>query len=271
MQNGVHFISGLPRSGSTLLAAILRQNPAFHANITSPVGSMVGALLADMSAGNETSVFIDDAQRAAVLHGLFASYYGVHQGGRTVFDTNRGWTTRIDLLSRLFPDAKVICCVRHVPWIIDSVERVIRSNPLELSRIFDFDKGGTVYARADGLMSASGMIGFALNALKGAMHGAEASRMLLLPYDTLVSDPAAALEAVYAFTGLPHYRHDFEDIAFETAEFDARLGTPGLHRVRARVRREERRTLLPPDLWARYEGASIWRDPAFNTHGVGIV
>ncbi len=30
-----HFISGLPRSGSTLLAAILRQNPRFHAGISS--------------------------------------------------------------------------------------------------------------------------------------------------------------------------------------------------------------------------------------------
>ncbi len=78
MRNGVHFISGLPRSGSTLLAALLRQNPALHAHITSPVGSMVGALLADMSAGNETSVFIDDAQRTAVLRGLFENYYGVH-------------------------------------------------------------------------------------------------------------------------------------------------------------------------------------------------
>ncbi|MEG5055281.1 MULTISPECIES: sulfotransferase [unclassified Microcoleus] len=33
-----HFISGLPRSGSTLLAALLRQNPRFHSAMTSPVG-----------------------------------------------------------------------------------------------------------------------------------------------------------------------------------------------------------------------------------------
>jgi len=32
-----HFISGLPRSGSTLLAALLRQNPRFHAAMTIPV------------------------------------------------------------------------------------------------------------------------------------------------------------------------------------------------------------------------------------------
>jgi sulfotransferase len=31
MDNGLHFISGLPRSGSTLLAALLRQNPFLHA------------------------------------------------------------------------------------------------------------------------------------------------------------------------------------------------------------------------------------------------
>ena len=31
-----HFISGLPRSGSTLLSAILLQNPRFHAGMSSP-------------------------------------------------------------------------------------------------------------------------------------------------------------------------------------------------------------------------------------------
>jgi len=39
-----YFISGLPRSGSTLLSAILRQNPEFYADIASPVASPVEAL-----------------------------------------------------------------------------------------------------------------------------------------------------------------------------------------------------------------------------------
>ena len=32
----MHLISGLPRSGSTLLAALLRQNPRFEAGISGP-------------------------------------------------------------------------------------------------------------------------------------------------------------------------------------------------------------------------------------------
>ena len=54
------------------------------------------------------------------------------------------------------------------------------------------------------------------------------------------------------------------------SEFDARLGTPGLHHVRRKTARVERATILPPDLWARYEGASIWRNPDFNTRGVTL-
>ena len=67
MQANIHFISGLPRSGSTLLSAILRQNPRFHAGMTGPVGSLVDAMLRSMSMNNETAIFISDAQRRAIL------------------------------------------------------------------------------------------------------------------------------------------------------------------------------------------------------------
>ncbi|MBE7219692.1 MAG: sulfotransferase [Caulobacteraceae bacterium] len=268
-----HFISGLPRAGSTLLAALLRQNPAVRAGITSPLGSLVGALLKDMSQGNETSIFLDDAQRARLLRGLFDNLHADLPANTTVFDTNRGWTARIDLLANLFPECRVICCVRHVPWIIDSVERLIRRNTFELSKIFNFDTGGTVYSRADGLMSDMGLIGYPLAAMKQAMHGDQSGRLLLVPYDMLCENPQATLDAIYDFCGVPRFAHDPEHIAFDTREFDARLGTPGLHDVRPQARRVERQSILPPDLWAKWEGASIWRDPAFQrrTGGTGQV
>lgn len=257
-----HFISGLPRSGSTLLSALLRQNPDIHAHITSPVGSLVGAVLNETSASHEGAVFFTQAQREALLRGVFHNYYDSIGPARTVFDTSRGWTARLDLVAKLFPDAKVICCVRDVPWIIDSVERLIRANPFELSKIFGFDGGGNVYTRSERLMNANGLIGSALGAMKQAMHGDHTSRLLLLPYDTLVGQPQVAMEAVYRFVGLEPFRHDFENVAFDAAEFDARLGTPGLHDVRPQVRPARRRTILPPDVWERYASASLTLAPA---------
>lgn len=271
MRNGIHFISGLPRSGSTLLAALLLQNPALHAGITSPLGSLVSAMLREISQGNETAVLIDDAQRQALLRGLFDNYYHAIHPSRTVFDTNRAWCTRLHLLAALFPQAKVICCVRDVPWIIDSIERLIRQNRWELSKIFDFDPGGTVYSRAEGLTSRNGMLGFALNALKQAMHSGESDRLLLLSYETLTREPAYAMQVVYDFIGLPPFAHDFANIALDAAEFDVRLGTPGLHTIHKAVVSVERQTILPPDLWRRYERDSVWSDPAFNVKAVRMV
>ena len=271
MDKGIHFISGLPRSGSTLLSALLLQNPAVHAGITSPLGSLAGAVLRDLSAGNETSVFVDDEQRAALLRGLFDNYYFRIHPGQTVFDTNRVWCVRLHMISSLFPQAKVICCVRNIAWVLDSIERLLRQNRFELSKIFDFDAAGTVYSRADGLISRSGMVGFAVNALKQAMHSPEADRLLLLSYETLTREPAYAMQAIYEFTGLAPFAHDFERVQFDAAEFDARLGTPGLHTVGRAVRPADRATLLPPDLWRRFENEGFWRDPAFNLRGVRLV
>ena len=143
MPHAFHFIAGLPRSGSTLLSAILRQNPRFHAGMTGPVGSMIDALLRNMSMSNEFSVFTTDAQREALLRSVFATFYADIPDHHVVFDSNRMWCARLPLISSLFPQARVVCCVRDIPWILDSIERLIRKNKFQPSGIFNFETGGT--------------------------------------------------------------------------------------------------------------------------------
>lgn len=90
MSQIVHFISGLPRSGSTLLAALLRQNPRFYANMSGPAANLFTALLGAMSGANEFSLFLDDAQKRSILKGMFENYYSSLPDSKVVvFDTNR--------------------------------------------------------------------------------------------------------------------------------------------------------------------------------------
>ena len=162
-----YFISGLPRSGSTLLAAILRQNPRFVAGMSSPVAGLLNTLLHEMSGKNEFSVFIDNGQRERILRGLVEQYYAEAEAA-VVFDTNRAWCSKLPLLATLFPDSKVIACVRDLSWIVDSVERLVRKNIFEPSFIFNCQSGGTVYTRANGLAGPEGLVGYAYDALKGS-------------------------------------------------------------------------------------------------------
>jgi sulfotransferase len=271
LQSAIHFVSGLPRAGSTLLAAILRQNPRFHAGMTGPVGSLVEGMLRSMSMSNETAIFISDAQREALLRAIFTAFYAEVPNGHVVFDTNRLWCTKLPLLAALFPKARVICCVRDLPWIFDSIERLIRKNKFQPSGIFNFESGGTVYSRVEGLGSGNGMVGYAWNALHEAWCGEQSDRLLLLTYETLTSRPREAIAAVYDFLGEPPFAHDFENIEFDAAEFDRRIGTPGLHSVGRRVVREERRNVLPALLFRKYENDSFWRDPDRNPNNVRVV
>ena len=273
MRNGIHFISGLPRAGSTLLAALLRQNPRFSAGMTSPVGSLFNAMLAATSQRNETAMFLDGAQRRRLLRACFAAYYADIHDSKVVFDTNRMWATKLPALTELFPTARVICCVRNPAWVIDSIERLIRRNAFDLSGIFAFEPGGTVYSRADGLSKGDGMAGFAWNALREAVYGEHADRLLLLRYETLTSDPLAALAALYDFIGETPFAHDPDHIApcVDMVEFDARLGTPGLHDVGPAVRARPRPTVLPPDLFARYANDAFWENREVLPKAVRVV
>lgn len=271
MQAAIHFIAGLPRSGSTLLSAILRQNPRFHAGMTGPVGSLVDAMLRNMSMANETSIFVTDRQREALLRSVFSTFYDEVPCGDVVFDTNRNWCARLSLLHALFPRSKVICCVRDVPWIFDSIERLIRKNKFQPSGIFSFETGGTAYSRVEGLGSNNGMVGFAWNALREAFCGEHSDKLVALTYETLTSRPDVAIEAVYDCIGEKPFTHDFDNVEFDADEFDRRLGTPGLHRVGRQVRPAARKSILPPDLIRKYENDAFWRDPARNPNNVRVV
>jgi sulfotransferase len=273
LQNGIHFISGLPRAGSTLLAALLRQNPRFSAGMTSPVGSLFTAMAAAMSQRNESAVFIDENQRMRLLRACFESYYADIHPTRLVFDTNRLWTTKLTALARLFPQSRVICCVRNPAWVVDSIERLIRHNAFEPSGIFNYDAGGTVYSRVEGLSKGDGMVGFAWNALREAVFGGQADRLLLVRYETLTANPLHVLATIYELIGEVPFAHDPNHIepAYDMIDFDVRLGTPGLHHVRSAVRAEKRSTVLPPDLFERYERDAFWNDPARMPSSVRIV
>jgi sulfotransferase len=175
----IHFISGLPRSGSTLLAALLRQNPRLHADMSGPLAGLFGSLLGRMSARSELSIFIDDAKRERILRAVFDTFYA-DSSAEVIFDTSRAWCGWMPAVARLLPEAKVIACVRDVAWIVSSIEKLVQRNVFSPSSIFNYDAGGTVYTRANSVATANGMVGGPYDALKQACYGAQRDRLILV-------------------------------------------------------------------------------------------
>ncbi len=256
-----HFISGLPRSGSTLLAAILKQNPKFHAGMTSPVGSLFSNLIAAVSAGSELAPMVSTAQRKRLAKGLFDSYYDdLPDDKAVIFDTNRSWTANLTALTALFPEAKVLCCVRNVAWIMDSMERQFQSNAFENTRLFHSPaERSTVFSRCDALANRNGLVGYAWSALNEALYGSHADKLLIVDYDLLVSRPSEVMGLIYGFLEVEPFSHDFDNVDYDAPAFDEQLGVSGLHKVQQKVEPKPRSTILPPDLFSQYSKLNFWR------------
>lgn len=254
-----HFISGLPRSGTTLLSAILQQNPMISSGIISPAATILVAMQKAVSNSNEASAFLSKTQKLNQLRHCITDCYDNNE--EIVFDNNRGWSCKLPILSTLFPDSKIICCVRKLPWIIDSIEKLIRSNKTDLSGIFNFDPGKTVYERSQHLISPNGLIGFAVNALKEGYYSEYSDKLLLIEYDALVKYPKEVIQQVYEWTNIPMYhKHDFNNVEQLPGiiEFDKNLGTPGLHSVGKTIKYQDRQTILPPDIFGSFTDP-FWR------------
>lgn len=176
--------------------------------MSSPVASLFEGVIAQVSAGSEVSTLVAPMQRSSTLKGLFDSYYS-DQKEEAIFDTNRAWTAQLPTLMQLFPNVRLICTVRYVTWVLDSLERQYRSNAFENTRLFNTPmERATVYTRVDALTSSNRLVGFAYQALREACWSECADRLVMVDYDLLCAAPQEVMRLLYQFLNEPEFEHD---------------------------------------------------------------
>jgi sulfotransferase len=251
-----HFITGLPRSGSTLLSSILRQNPRFHSSITDPLATFVKGTIETLSSepGMKSEVPIE--RRKNLIKGMFDGYYREIEK-EVIFNTNRGWTFLTYVMSDIYPQAKYIVCVRDINRVLDSFEIAHRKNPLSPSTVSG-GPGKSVYNRVDSFMDEKGIVGFPYIGIKQAITGNEKNKLILIEYDQLCKNPQQTLSSIYAFLGEQNYEHNFEDVEAHWDEYDSEIGIK-LHQVRKKVEFIPREFILPPDILKKYANMEVWR------------
>ena len=121
-----HFISGLPRSGSTLLCNILNQNPRFQATSTSGVLDMLLAIRNNWNNIVEFKATRNEFAKIRVLRGMLESFYA-DIDKPVIFDKSRGWPGFLEMAENLIGNkAKVLVPVRDIREVLSSFEKLYR-------------------------------------------------------------------------------------------------------------------------------------------------
>lgn len=256
MNKKYHMITGLPRAGSTLLSSILNQNPRFHASITDSLAILTKGVIDTSQDGPGMKYEVPVERRKNTVRGLFDGFYK-HIDKEVVFNTNRAWTYGMNIVKEIYPESRMIVCVRDIKWILDSFELAARRNPLDKNTVFG-GVGGSVYDRMDTLMEKGGVVEFAYTGVKQAITSPEKHMIMLVEYDVLCKNPEGMMRAVYNFIREPYYDHDFNNVQASWDEYDAEIGLD-LHNVRQKIEFRQRETILPPDIISKYSNLEVWR------------
>jgi len=230
MKKTLHFLSGIPRSGSTVLAAILNQNLATHVSTTSGlVHALDGLANTWHSQGLLNENDADRAKLAQTMRGMIDAFYD-DTDKPVVIDKGRGWPIPIIMQAMaqvLGHKPKIIATVRPVPDCMASFVRVAKPSNPEFN-LDDFIYSGQL---ADHLKAAY------ISLQQG--YQAIPECFLFVEYDNLVSNPKREIKRIHEFLDLPDFDYDFNNIDGDPVkEDDENLhGYVGMHEIRPKLKK----------------------------------
>jgi sulfotransferase len=262
----IHVIAGLPRSGSTLLANILAQNPRFETTATSAI---LGIIMNIREQWDPMFAATPNEQgKIDVMRGVLFSYYQ-RSPRPVVFDKCRGWLAVLDMLELLLErKAKVLVPVRDIRDILASFEKLWRKNspitqiPQEKAYPLQFQ---SLEGRSDVWLQKGEPLGLAYMRIEDALVRGYRDRLHFVRFEQLTRQPRETMKGIYAFLGEEHFGHDFDHVEQVTWEDDLVHGMKGLHEIRTKVEPiEPQYPMVLGKLAEKYKGPYVWDLPQWK-------
>lgn len=225
-------LSGLPRTGSTVLAAILYQNPKIHTEGHSPICQLIWDIHRSFDneycyraflGNNKTNLF-----KKIIMSNIETYYENTNRP--IIIDKCRSWTIpeNVEVIKKYIrKDPKIIVMERDIEEIINSFLNYAKKQNLDIEKF----KEALFVENSEPLTRP--LIGY--NYAKNNNNG----EYFFINYENLISKPKKTLDDLYDFCGWKKFEHNFEKIKPGNLENDEALGHPGLHEIREKLEKRE--------------------------------
>ena len=238
MSHKYYFLGGLPRAGSTLLTALLNQNPNFYASPTSGLMDICFTVRNQWNNQHEHKAIPCDERQTRVLKGIINSYYE-EIDKPIIFDKCRGWLSWIEPLEHILEQkVKIIVPVRDIRDVLSSFELLWRKQskhgqvPGEKENYIQFQ---TLQGRLDFWSRSDQLVGIAYSRIKDAFARGLKDRLHLVPFEKLTTQPEITMRGIYEVLGEPYFQHQYDNVENPHKENDREFGWDDLHTVRSKV------------------------------------
>ena len=244
------FLSGIARSGSTVLGSILNQNPDIHVTPTSPLLDLY--CLTETTLQNLTEQYTYDVNTVGpnIHKELHHSFYN-NIDKPIIIDKHRGWPRNINTIKQIItPEPKVIATYRPIAENIVSFLKLINNDPANF-----IDKELRKLGKLINTQNRAMMLWqhYSSDPFYSLQHGLQHNRkhILVVDYENIVKKPAETIENIYNFLEIPSFKHDFNTINNTCSENDKNWGLKDLHTIKPTLVKtsDDPLTILGPELF----------------------
>jgi sulfotransferase len=239
----LYFLSGMQRSGSTLLTCLLNQNPQIFATKTSPLLDILSSCEKTLKEVYNQYTFNYEEKNKNLTLGILNSFHS-NEDFPIIIDKHRGWIGSIDLVKKIH-NPKIICTNRSVPEVIASFINLIeKNNSLNNSIDKSLRNKGlpiSITNRAEHIF-----YNFVNNPREGILSALEKNRdyIHMVEYNDLVNNPNETISRIYKFLDIEYFEHNFDNIENTCKEEkDLAWGIENLHVIRNKLQK----TSTPPE------------------------
>lgn len=231
-QKKYFFMVGLPRSGSTVLQAILNQNPEIYCTPTSPLLDQIVFNYETWNSlqtvkANKIQEQLDNITRG-IIHAMW-----YHQPEEIIIDKNRGWGKNISAADYLFKEKiKSIVVLRDLPSVMASWLTLMKKNPGNSIDIQLQSKRININDETRTMEMWNYMVKDCVECVVQIQKDAP-GRLHFVSYDELITHPRQTMQRIDEFLNIPSYSYQFNKIESNTTDDDAiAWGMDGMHTVR---------------------------------------
>jgi sulfotransferase len=237
-------LSGLPRSGSTLLSAILSQNPLIHAEGNSAVCQMMWDFQQSLLFNCREQIQANERENTThdILSQIPYIYYkNIDPNEKIIVDKCRSWTIpeNIELLKKYIDkDFKIIILERPIIEIVNSFVKLYQKN----GRSINIDK--LLEPELEPIMrSLRGLL-----EVKKSQKNQKTDNFLFIKYKDLIENTEETIHKIYDFCNWDLFQHDFQNIIPKYKENDEIYGLHGFHDVHPTIINNTNIIDLPPSI-----------------------
>ena len=240
-------LSGLPRTGSTLLSAILSQNPEIHAEGNSAVCQLMWDMQCSVyGTANQQLIASNRLDTGIELIKNIPNIYYKDVTASTVIDKCRSWTLpdNVAMLNRYFEHKpKVLVLERPLIEIVRSFVALRQANNYQGN-----PEEGLLDTWSEPIMRSYEGVKWA----KANNNG----EFLFIQYDDLLNNTKSTINKIYEFCGLESFEHDFNNIVNKHPENDEVYGMLGQHDIRPTINKRDLDVKLSKEIIAKCKSLS---------------